>query len=143
MINGRTYDWESIKVDAPFGIDVEIQNINYQSTREGVAVYGRGNAPRGYGRQNLEQDGSVQLNGRSFIALSAYGALAGGILRIAPFPITVRYANTDQPTQVDILDGVIFTGVSTEASQGDEEILLRTLNIRILNPIKWNSVPVM
>jgi len=143
MINGKSFDWEDIKIDAPWGLDVEIQNISYESDRPVVETYGRGNTARGYGHQNLAQTGAIELNHRSFIALSAYGATQGGILRIAPFVITVRYANTDQVTQVDILDAVKISKIATEASQGDEEVALRTLDIKILNPIKWSGVPAM
>lgn len=143
MINGKVFDWEDIKISAPWGIDIEILAINYKSTRTAVAAYGRGNAPRGYGRQNLEQDGSVEMDARSFLKLSAYAATQGGILRIKPFVITASFANDDQISQTDILDGVVFEEISAEATQGDEEVGKKTLNIKIFNPIKYNAIPCM
>lgn len=143
MINGRTFDWESIKVDAPFGIDVEIQDINYKSNRPVNMVFGRGNAARGYGRGNQEQDGDLTLNHKSFLALAAYGATFGGYFRIPPFVITVRYANDDQVTQVDVLDGVVLEEIGTGGAQGDEEVALRKINFKIANPVKFAGVTTM
>lgn len=143
MINGRVFDWESIKVDAPFGLDLEITNIAYSSEATAEPVFGRGNTPRGYGMGNLNQTGSIDIPHNSFLQLNAYAAVHGGVLRIRPFDITVRYANSDQVPQVDVLRKVKIEKIETDAKQGDAEVGLKKLSIKILDPILYNGVPAM
>lgn len=143
MINGKTFDWEDIKVDIAALIDLEILAITYKSERPAEAVYGRGNAPRGYGRGNLTQEATVDLDHAAFLKLSAFAATQGGLARIKPFVITVRYANNDQLPQVDVLDGCVFTTIEAEGTQGDTEVGIKKLTLNVFNPIKYNGVPVM
>jgi hypothetical protein len=142
MINGRAFDWESIRIDAPWGLDVRILSINYSSDRPVDPVYGRGNVPRGYGRGNLVQDGTIIVDAQAWIALTVFAATQGGILRVKPFPISVSYANGDQIPQNDLLPSVVFSKVEKGAAQGDTEIAKHTLTIKILDPIRYNLIPV-
>jgi len=141
MINGKSFDWEDVAVDAPWGIGLQIKNISYKSTRPAVPTYGRGTVPRGYGRQNLEQDGAMDLTHEEFQKLAIYAATQGGYSRIKPFPITVRYSNDDQATQVAVLPSVVLEEVSAEANQGDEEVGTKSLTFKVMDPILYNGVP--
>jgi hypothetical protein len=143
MINGRGFDWESIKIRAIFGSDIEITNISYSSEAPVTPVFGRGNTPRAYGVGNLAQEGSLDIPHNSFLALEVYAATQGGMLRIRPFDIIVEYANEDQIPQIDILPGVKIEKVETKAGQGDAEVGMRTISFKVLNPILLNGVPVM
>lgn len=141
MINGKSFDWQDIKIDTPWGIDIAIKAISYSSSVPSEAVFSRGNTPRAYGQGNLEQEASMDLDHTEFLKLSVYAATQGGFSRIAPFPVTVRYANDDQLPQVDILDGVKLTDIEADSSQGDTETGVKSLTFVVLNPIKFNGVP--
>jgi len=142
-INGRTFDWESIRVDAPWGLDAEIKAISYSTERPVEAVFGRGNAPNGFGRGNLEQEGSIEMDHRAWLALIAFSLTEGGLFRGSPFPITVSYSNDDQTPQVDFLPSVLIMQTETEANQGDTQIKNHTLTMKILDPIRFVGVPVL
>lgn len=141
MINGRVFDWESIKIRSVWGANIEITNISYSSEATADPVFARGNVPRGYGVGNLAQEGSMDIPHTAFQALQVYAATQGGILRIRPFDIIVEYSNEDQLPQIDVLRATKIEKVETEASQGDTEIGMRTLALKIFNPILYNGVP--
>lgn len=143
MINGRVFDWESIRIDAPFGLNLEITNISYSSESGAESVHGRGRAPRGYGRTNLNQEASIDLPAPSFLQLSTYAISAGGIFNIPSFPITVSYSNADQTPQVDVLPSCVITRVETEASQNDPEVNIKRLSLNVLDPIVYNGQAVL
>jgi len=143
MINGRVFDWESIRIDAPFGLNLEITNISYSSESGAESVHGRGRAPRGYGRTNLVQEGSFDLPAPSFLQLSAYATANGGLFNIPAFPITVSYSNADQTPQIDLLPSCVITRVETEASQNDPEVNVKRLTLNILDPIVLNGQSVL
>jgi len=143
MINGRSYDWESVTITAPWGIDVEIKNISYKAAAPSQLNYGRGNTAVGFGRTNYEGSGSLQVDGRSFRAITIFAATQGGHFRIAPFVISVNYNNVDQIAIEDILDGVLFDEIETEAAQGEGEVAMYTLPFKVANPIKFNLVAVL
>lgn len=143
MINGRTFDWESIRIDTIWGIDLEIQSISYSTEAPTEAVYGRGNSPRAYGRGNLSQDGSMELNHRSFLQLTLFAGTQGGLFNIPPFDVNVAYANSDQIPQDDILPQVKINSTETEATQGDTEIKIHSIDFIILNPIRLNGIAVL
>lgn len=143
MINGRVFDWESIRIDAPFGLNLEITNISYSSESPAESVHGRGRAPRGFGRGNLVQEGSFDLPAPSFLLLTIYATANGGLFNIPQFPITVSYANTDQVPQIDLLPSCVITRVETEASQGDTEVNMKRLTLNVLDPIVHNAQAVL
>lgn len=140
MINGRVFDWESIKVRSVWGANIEITNISYSSEATVDPVYARGSTPRGFGVGNLAQEGSLDLPHTSFQQLQVYGATQGGILRIRPFEIIVEYSNEDQLPQVDTLRAVKLEKIETSAAQGDTEVGMRSIAFKILNPILYNGV---
>jgi hypothetical protein len=141
MINGRVFDWESIKIQAPFGLNLEILAISYSSEAPVTPAYGRGIVARGYGQGNLVQEGSFEIPHNAFQQLQVFAATKGGVLRIPPFPIVVSYANADQVPQVDVLRSCKIEKVETSASQGDAEVGKRTITIKILDPILYNAIP--
>lgn len=143
MINGKSFSWEDITVRAPWaaGMGLEILSINYSSRSDSTPTYGRGRVPRGYGRGNLEQDGSMELTHEEFEKLAIFAATQGGFSRIPPFPILAQYANADQRPQIDTLPSVVLDEISAEASQGDAEVGKKTINFKVMDPILYNGVP--
>ncbi len=142
-INGRTFDWESIRIDAPWGLDTEIKSISYSTEAPVEPVFSRGNTPNGYGVGNLAQEGSIEMDHRSWLALSAFALTEGGLFRLSPFPISVSYANADQTPQFDTLPNTKINQTETEANQGDTQIKNHTVALTILDPILFNGVPVL
>jgi len=143
MINGRVFDWESIRIDTVWGINLEITNISYSTESPAEAVYGRGRAPRGFGRGNLVQEASIDLPAPSFLQLTAFALANGGLFNIPQFPITVSYANNDQIPQVDILPSCVIQRGETESSQGDTETNMKTIGLNVLDPIIFNAQAVL
>jgi len=144
MINGRTFDWESIRIDTVWGLNLEILAVSYSTESPTEAVYGRGRAPRGFGRGNLVQEASIELPYGSFDTLMIYAAVAGGLFNIKPFPITVSYSNSDRGIpRVDVLPSCSITRKETDATQGDTEIRKARLTLNVLDPIILNGVPVL
>lgn len=142
MINGRVFDWESIRIDTVWGLNIEVQSINYSADMKSEAAYGRGNNPRGYGRGNLSQKAQLVLNAQAKQALDAAAAVYGGLFKMPPIPITVSYSNTDQVMQVDVLPSCLFDSAGTEGKQGDSEVAVWTYELNLLDPIVINGVPV-
>ncbi len=143
MINGRVFDWESIRITLAAFVNLEITNISYSSESGAESVHGRGRAPRGYGRTNLVQEASLDLPAPSFLLLSGYAVLNGGMFNIPSFTVSVSYANFDQIPQVDTLPACVITRVETEASQNDAEVAMKKLSLNVLNPIKYDGQPVI
>jgi len=143
MINGRVFDWESIKVILPFGAPLEVTNISYDSESPSENVHGAGRAPRGYGRGNLVQNASMDLPAPAFLALSTYASANGGMFNIPAFNISVGYANDDQIPQVDTLPSCTITKVETSASQGDTEVNMKKITLMVHDPISFNGQSVL
>jgi len=142
MINGRSFDWESIRIDTPWGINIDVQNIDYDTEMPLEMNYGRGNIPRGYGQGNLVQTGNLSVDGQAFLAVSAFAALHGGLFRIPPFGISVSYNNVDQTIQTDFLPSAKFTKVTNAAAQGDTLVNVKVLDFAIMDPVQLNLVAV-
>lgn len=140
MINGVRYSWEDITVNLPHGPLLDIETIEYSDSQDKEAIYGRGSMPRGYGIGNYEGEGKLTLKREEFNRLMDYvRAQKTSLYRLAPFNISVSYANDDQPITTDRLKGVTFTETSSSASQGDTSINVE-LSFIILNGIDWNGV---
>jgi hypothetical protein len=54
-INGNTYDWESITIQGPQGVFVDVQEISYNDERPIDPTYGKGSIPQGYWPQKLHR----------------------------------------------------------------------------------------
>lgn len=144
MINGRTFDWEAIRIDTVWGLNLQILAISYSSESPAEAVYGRGRAARGYGRGNLVQEASIELPYDAFDQLTIFAATQGGLFNIKPFPITVSYSNSDRGIpRIDVLPNCIITRKETDATQGDTEVRKARLTLNVMDPIILNGVPVL
>jgi len=136
MINGNTYDWESVTIQGPQGIMVDVQEISYEDERPVDPTYGKGSIPQGYGRKNYKASGSLTLLRTEYEALRL--ACGGSIYTRQPVSIVVAYANDDQDTVVDTLPCIHLTKQSTGPKQGEEKIEVK-LDMQILSPIQWGG----
>jgi hypothetical protein len=136
-INGNKYDWESVEIQGPQGTFVDVTEITYNDERPIEASYGRGSVAQGYGRKNYKAAGSLSILRTEYEAFRQ--ACGGSVYTKEPIQIVVSYANGDQATVVDTLQGVHITKQDGSAKQGEEKIEMK-LDFNILLPIKWGGV---
>lgn len=136
-VNGKLYDWESVGISLPSGEAVGISEINYSDERPVEERFGKGSVARGYGRKNYKASGSMTLDRDEADRL--LDALGGSFYDGKPFPITVEYANEDQPGITDVLPGCKITKVDTSAKQDEDNAGQMKFDFKILSPIKWNQ----
>ena len=140
MINGKRYGWEDITVNLPYGVLLDVEDIDYSDKQEKKAIYGRGSLPRGYGVGNYEGSGKLTVKREEFNRLIAYAAAQGkSVYRLDPFTITVSYANEDQPITTDTLSGVSLTETHATSKQGDTDTKVE-LSFEVFNGIAWGGV---
>jgi hypothetical protein len=140
MINGKKYSWEDITATLPHGVLIDVENVEYSDGKEVEAQYGKGSMPTGYGQGNYSAEGKISLLREEFNRLLAYAKSQGkSLYNLPPFPITVSYANEDQPTVTDILKSVKFAKTSVSAGQGDKSVKV-DLDIQIIGGIAWNGI---
>lgn len=121
MINGKRYSWEDITVQMPHGTLVDIDSIEYSDEKEIEAVYGKGSNPLGYGTGNYSASGKATLLREEHNKFVSYAKQqSSNLYRLPPFPITVSYANEDQPSVTDVLKQCKINKVSRSGSQGDK-----------------------
>jgi len=136
MINGVTYDWESITVTLLSGQVAEIQEIEYSDEKDISEVYGKGGMPRAYGRGNYKAEGKMTLLRSELLALGT----AAGTYELPPLPVVVSFSNDDLPIQVDLLKDCKLTKRSIRASQGDEMVAVE-IEFKILGGVWLNGIP--
>lgn len=140
MINGKRYAWEDITIYLPFGQLLDVDDIEYNDKQDLAPVYGKGALPRGYGMGNYSAEGKLTLTREEFLRLVDYAKGQGkSIYRLPPFPISVSYANEDEPITTDRLKSVKFKETSTKAGQGDTSVKV-DLSLVILGGIAWNGL---
>jgi len=122
MINGQTYDWESVSATIAGKILDGIKEISYDEEQELEAVYGRGNKPIAYGKGKYKASGKMTLLKPEFDMFEKVSLPAGGLAMVKPFPITVTYRNDDQSLKTDVLKDCLVKKIGRAAKQGDKEL---------------------
>lgn len=140
MINGKKYGWEDISATMPHGVLIDITDIEYSDGKEVEPQHGKGSMPTGHGTGNYSAEGKVSMLREEFNKLLSYAQSQGRSLYTLPyFPITVSFANEDQPMSTDTLKNVKFAKTSLSASQGDKSVKI-DLEIQIIGGIAWNGI---
>jgi hypothetical protein len=141
MINGKQYGWEDITVNLPHGIAVDIDSIEYSDKKDSESVYGRGSNPRGYGEGNYSATAKVSIRREEYNKFLDYAKNVGRPLyKIPPFPVTVSYANDDQPIMTDKLPSCKLKSIGGGGgSQGDKSLKIE-LEFDVHSPIIWNGI---
>lgn len=140
MINGKHYSWESITVGLPYGIALEIQDISYDDGLEKELVYGKGAAPTGYGTGKYKADAKITVTREEFKRVLEYCKKMGvSLYRLGNFPITISYADDDNPTETDTIKGCSFTKTSHKAKNGDKSLTV-DLDLNVSGKIIRNGV---
>ncbi|MCC5911321.1 MAG: hypothetical protein JJT76_12870 [Clostridiaceae bacterium] len=140
MINGKRYGWEDISTRLPTGELVDYENIDYSDEKEIEEKYGKGSNPRGYGSGNYKAEAKVTMLREEFQrSIVAYAnSTRRTIYTLPPFPITVSYANEDNPTVTDVLRQCKIKKISTSGSQGESDVKVE-LELAVLGGIRWGS----
>jgi len=142
LVNGRHYDWGSMKLVLPSGsIVVSLQDINFKGELEKESTYGKGQIPIGSGQGNYSSDGDFSVLRDDFEDILALGVATGrGLLKTPPFPLLLEYGNEDQETKQTVLPAVDITSVDESASQGDKNLKVK-IGFKNHKPIIRNGVP--
>jgi hypothetical protein len=136
-VNGVLYDWEGVEIQLPGGVAVGVTEISYSDERGIEPRYGKGSAPRGYGRKNYKASGSMTLDRDEFELLQ--NALGGSVYKGEPFQIVVSYGNDGLATRTDTLPAVKITKQDSGASQDDDNAGGVKCDFTCIKPIKWNG----
>lgn len=140
MINGKHYSWEDISIGLPYGMALECQDISYDDELETENTYGKGAAPTGYGTGKYKASCKISLSREEFDRLTTYCQKQGKALyRLAPFSITVSYADDGNPTNVDAIKNCTFKKTSNKASNGDKSFKV-DLDLQVTGMIIRNGV---
>lgn len=137
-INGKTYDWEDVRIVLPSGETVGVVEINYEDGRDVEMRYGKGAVPRGVGRKNYEASGNLTMDADEFERLKL--AMAGSIYN-TPVPITVCYGEDLKETVTDVLPLCWFVKNAASAKQGEANVRQHKMDFKISKPIIWGGVP--
>jgi hypothetical protein len=122
LINGRSYDWASVRMQL-LGITIYgVTQISYEESQEMVNNYGAGNMPvsRGYGK--YEAKASITLEKKEVERIKAALPVGARIMDIAPFPITVTFSNDSNVNITDKLMNCQFMNNKLDMKSGDTNI---------------------
>lgn len=137
-VNGKAYDWGDVDLKIP-GLVVEAQEISYDDELEKELVYGKGNAPRGYGTGNYKPSGKITFLRDDFEEILKHCKSNNIPFYSLTFPkIVVSYAQGDGKISTDVLNNVSFTKRSMKAAQGDKSFKV-DLDLIIAGKIIWNG----
>ncbi|MDF7809912.1 hypothetical protein [Hymenobacter sp. YC55] len=122
MINGRAYDWASIKVQLLGLTLVGITAVSYEDTQAKVDNYGAGTmaSSRGYGK--YEAKASITLEMKEVERIQASLQPGQRIQDIGPFNIVVAYVNESNRMVTHTIHNVEFTNNKRELKTGDTTV---------------------
>lgn len=140
MINGKNYDWNDVTINMPYGTAIQIEDISYDDELEKSMTHGKGPVGQSFGTGNYKASAKITILREEYEKLMDYAkSQKKGLYTIAPFPITVSYANDGQPITTDTLEGCTFTKRSHKAAQGNQNMKV-DLDILITGQIKYNGI---
>ena len=122
LVNGRAYDWASIRVGLLGQTVAGITGISWEDMQEKVNNWGAGINPvsRGYGK--YEAKGSITLEMKELERIQAALPPGGRIQDIAPFPIAISFVNSSNALINHTLHNCEFLGNKREVKTGDTQI---------------------
>jgi len=140
MINGVTYDFESIKITLPTGMITTCEEVKYSCKKDVDIVTDKNGMPRGFVRKALESDFEMDMSLDQFETLNkSSAATARGILGMPPIPVVVTMGDGDNPIIIDSLM-VKITEIPRELKK-ESEITMK-LKGKVTEIPLYNSLPV-
>ena len=136
LINGRAYDWPSIRLQLLGQTVAGVTAISYDDMQEKVNNWGAGTMPVSRGLGKYEAKGSVTLEMKELERIQAALPAGGRIQDIPPFPVVVSYVNSSNLQITHTLHGCEFMGNKREIKTGDTNIEVE-LEL-IISHISWS-----
>lgn len=100
LVNGIEFSWASLSFGFLGNSDVKgVKSINYKKIKASENLYGQGDDPIAIGFGQNTYEGEIQLMMKDIRAIRA--AAGKDLTEIAPFTITVQYANGTDPITTD------------------------------------------
>lgn len=118
MINGRTYDFESVKLQTPVGTASTISEINYDGTKDVEVKTDMKGIPRGYARKSYEGSFDCTMSLEEYNILNAAAGVRG-ILAMDSMPVIVSFAQAGAPIVTHQLS-VKITKITPGVARDDE-----------------------
>jgi hypothetical protein len=123
VINGKQYEWADIDIVVG-GIHINTQQaINYTTSVESTAIYGKGRQPIAIQKGNASYEGSITLLQSELEAMEVAATAAGTSLLELSVDIVVGYVN-DSTVTYDHIRGASFSEYEKSMSQGDSNMTI-------------------
>jgi hypothetical protein len=137
-INGKYYDWRSIRFDFLGRSVTEVAAIKYEEVDEIKGVQGVGSKDLGHTQGNTVITASITLYAEALEDMQR--ALPGRkrIQDIAPFDINVSFIDSFGILQTHVLEGVKFTKNGREGTSGNADALTTEIPLYVRD-INWNA----
>jgi hypothetical protein len=139
MINGFTYDFESIKLLLPTGLTLGCESVEYGDEKSDEVITGSNGLPLGIGRGEYKGTSKLELQRFEYDKLNLYAAASGGFYNMPPLPVIASYGNAGQVPVTDTLL-VHFTKRDFKGSKGDTNL---TVTIEGAQTMPMNSDGIM
>jgi hypothetical protein len=139
MINGLTYDFESIKLMLPTGLILGCESVDYSDEKGDEVVTGTNGLPLGIGRGEYKGTCKLELQRLEYDKLNLFSAASGGFYNMPPIPVIASYGNLAQAPVTDTML-VHFTKRDFKGSKGDTNLAV-SIEGAITLPIVSDGVP--
>ena len=140
MINGRVYDFQSIKLTMVTGYIVDLESIEYSDQMDDEVRTGTSGVPIGIGRGEYSGECTVEMSLSDYNKIDAHAKGHGGFYNLPPLDIVVSYGHLGQEPVVDALQVHFHERSGLGASKGD-----KSLNVQIkgflTKPLVRNGSP--
>jgi hypothetical protein len=139
MINGLTYDYESIKLMLPTGLVLGAESVEYGDEKDDQVITGSNSLPLGIGRGEYKGTYKLELQRFEYDKLNLLAAGSGGFFNLPPISVNVTYGDNGQ---VPVMESMFvhFTKRDFKGSKGDQNLTV-SVEGAITAPIVSNGVP--
>lgn len=121
-INGRAYDWASLRAQMLGQTVVGITAVSYKIKQEKVNNFAGGVNPvsRGYGKR--EPEASITLEMKEVERIMAALPPGGSLLDVPPFPVVISFVNSSNQLVTHTLHNCEFLENGRELKTGDTNV---------------------
>jgi hypothetical protein len=123
MINGLTYDFESIKLELPTGYVLGCESVSYSDEKDDQLVTGTNGLPLGIGRGEYKGTCKLELHRFEYDKLVAFASASGGFYNMPPVPVIASYGESGQTLVTDRLR-VHFTKRDLGGKKDEQNMLV-------------------